>query len=463
MKVFNKTISIGCIIGILAAALSVLCGAVSVRSSNSAKLKKNSILKTNGSAIENGFGQKVALRGVNLGGWLLQESWMTPVDGEDKIWGYYDTLRILTERFGEEGCKKLIESYEENWITASDLDYLAALGVNCVRVPFCYRNLHIDDNGTWKKNAENEIDFSRLDYIVEECSKRGIYVILDLHGAPGFQSDDHSTGKSDSSKLFSIGKEGSKYRDLTVELWVETAKHFNGNPAVAAYDLLNEPMNGFNIIKKCDLALWQLYDRIYRAIREVDKEHIIIFEGVWELGNLPSPAKYGWQNVIYSLHNYNYKKEEIENKIKDAQRHSFWNVPILIGEFQGGTDISEYVFNSYNNAGFSWLTWSYKGAKCEGTSGWFLFGGSPEIVNLHEDSFEEILRKWGNALQTQSGFSENKDLTSKLVKYLNCDVQAQKSTAISHCGALTLSSIHTVLSCISYLTAILTTIFMLYC
>jgi aryl-phospho-beta-D-glucosidase BglC (GH1 family) len=331
MKVFNKTISIGCIIGLLAAALSVLCGAVSARSSSSVKLNKNSMLKVNGSAILNRFGQRIALRGVNLGGWLLQESWMTPVDGEDKTWGYYDTIEILTDRFGEEKCRKLIETYEENWITESDLDYLAALGVNCVRVPFWYRNLQSDDNGTWIMNTEGKIDFSRLDYIVEECGKRGIYVILDLHGAPGFQSDDHSTGRADSGKLFSIGREGSRYRELTVELWIETAKHFNGNPAVAAYDLLNEPMNGFSAIKKCDLALWQLYDRIYKAIREVDKEHIIAFEGVWELGNLPSPVKYNWQNVVYSLHNYNYKIDEIDNKIKDAQQHSVWNVPVLIG------------------------------------------------------------------------------------------------------------------------------------
>jgi len=463
MKVFNKTISIGCIIGLLAAALSVLCGAVSARSSNSEKLNKNSMLKVNGSAILNGFGQRIALRGVNLGGWLLQESWMTPVDGEDKAWGYYDTIEILTDRFGEEKCRKLIETYEENWITESDLDYLAALGVNCVRVPFCYRNLQSDDNGTWIMNTEGKIDFSPLDYIVEECGKRGIYVILDLHGAPGFQSDDHSTGRADSGKLFSIGREGSRYRELTVELWVEIAKHFNGNPAVAAYDLLNEPMNGFSAIKKCDLALWQLYDRIYKAIREVDKEHIIAFEGVWELGNLPSPVKYNWQNVVYSLHNYNYKKDEIDNKLKDAQQHSVWNVPVLIGEFQGGTEIADYVFDSYNNAGFSWLTWSYKGAKCEEASGWFLFGGAPEIVNLKEDSYEEILRKWGTSIRTQTSFSENTDLSSKLVKYLNCDVQSQKGTAISNCGAVILSNIHTVLSCMSYLTAIFTTIFMLLC
>src|SRR5438270_13879790 len=146
-------------------------------------------LKTAGVEIRNGRGRGdvVSLRGVNLGGWLLWEEWMCPMDSS----GLKDALsarQTLISRFKESMADELIAAYEEAWITEQDLDNIAELGMNVVRVPFWYPNL-LKDDGTWRTNA-----FDRLDWVVSKAWQRGIYTILDLHGAPGGQSKEQTTG-----------------------------------------------------------------------------------------------------------------------------------------------------------------------------------------------------------------------------------------------------------------------------
>ena len=300
--------------GVACAALSVGAAAMLPAAAVAAEdvaLTDADFLRQDGTRLVNQSGETVQLRGTNIGSWLLQESWMAPVVGRDNEWAYWDTLQALESRFGAEATAELIKIYEDNWFTEADIDNLQELGFNVLRVPFWYRNFQTDDNGTWKLNENGEIDFSRLDWVVEECGKRGMYVILDMHGAPGFQSVNHCTGRIGQTTLWT----DEKYQDMTVELWVEIARHFADNPVVAAYDLLNEPMNGNP--GKSDRQLWELYDKIYKGIRTVDTNHVLIMEGVWELANLPTPTVYDWENFMYSLHNYNDKKSEIDKKVRD--------------------------------------------------------------------------------------------------------------------------------------------------
>ena len=89
------------------------------------------------------------------------------------------------------------------------------------------------------------------------------------------------------------------YQDQTVYLWEQVAAHYRGEPAVAAYDLLNEPGGDF---KSTGVTQWEFFDRAYRAVRAVDPEHIVMMESCWNPENLPVPDRYGWQNVAYQYH-----------------------------------------------------------------------------------------------------------------------------------------------------------------
>ncbi|HCM12718.1 MAG TPA: hypothetical protein DHW85_06035 [Lachnospiraceae bacterium] len=364
-------------------------------------------------------GEPMLLRGVNLGGWLIQEAWMCPLKKADKGWGAWDTRNAFLKRgFTGEQIQKVMKTYEDHWITQKDLDYIRDIGMNCIRVPFWYGNFQEDDNGRYysEGNMDENPGFQRLDWIVTECGKRGIYVILDLHGAPGFQSNDHCCGKSHSSRLFQNTGEGAYYRKLTIELWLRIARRYVGNPVVAAYDLLNEPMNGFKKKEKQDPVLWDFYDVLYRYIREVDPDHILSMEGIWDMKNLPDPSVYQWQNVLYQLHNYNWMEREIDRKLRDIAERAAWKVPVYVGEFQGH-GIWEYVLEAYNRAGISWTTWSYKGVKST-LEGWFLFRNTnAPLVDPETDSYEEILEKWIRITTDSPGFTKEEDIEQMLLRY----------------------------------------------
>ena len=167
-------------------------------------------LVTKGQDIVNRRGEKIQLKGVNLGAWLIWEDWLCPYE---EATDHYDVLTKLTERFGQEKAYELMDIYMDNWITEYDLDEIKAMGFNCVRVPFWFRNFYYDDNGTKILDENGEWDFSRLEWVVNECSKREIYVVLDMHGAVGYQSDAPHNGKADSCGLYAKSEKGGKIRN----------------------------------------------------------------------------------------------------------------------------------------------------------------------------------------------------------------------------------------------------------
>lgn len=377
---------------LLSMSLLLGCGCLPV----SAETKKDNgempFLKTYGSLIYDENNNPVTLRGTNLGGWLVWEAWMSPFVGADDSFGVIEKLK---SRFGAEKTDTIIKSFRDNYITDADFDIIKNMGFNCIRLPFWYQNL--------ETGKEGEYDFSRLDYALEMCRAREIYVILDCHGLPGFQSIAHHCGKINDCHLYDKTDEGEYYRAESVKLWKAVASHYKDNPVVAAYDLMNEPMCDFNE-KQDDEAMWSVYDLLYRAVREVDNRHIAIMEGIWDFTHLPDPAKKGWRNVMYELHSYDPTNEDYRKIIRNAKLRGY-NVPVYEGEFRPSSAEGEwsYILNLFNSNNVSWTTWTYKGYCSWGSSDWFIYGTNDTSVrvDLDNDSYETILEKWGTKLQTK--------------------------------------------------------------
>ena len=367
-------------------------------------------LKVRGRKMYNAKGEEVVLRGVNLGAWLVREAWLCPDQVPDDI--TYDgeyVYNTLEKRFGREKAQELLETYYENWITEWDLDNIKSMGFNCVRVPFWYRNFYYDDNGTKILDENGNWDFSILDWVVEECKERELYVILDMHGAVGSQSDAHHSGRAfGGAQLYENSARGERYRELTDELWTAIASRFAGEPTVAMYDLLNEPM--------CDVECTEIerrikneaiYSRLYKTVRAVDKDHIITMEAIWTGFALPKTFLKGWNNVVYQVHFYN-NSDFIFNFFLLLTIAIHPNVPLMVGEFYPlGNTTWDNCFKTMNKLNYSWMLWTYK-ASAHGMweSDWCMFGHKDGFnrVNITEGSFESIKEYWGEQLHTETHF-----------------------------------------------------------
>lgn len=395
--------------------LSLLLAAVLLVSSLPLALAENAgraltdddFLKTSGRKLVNRRGEEVVLHGVNLGAWLIWEDWLNPYE---QATDHYDVLTKLTDRFGVERAYALMDTYYDNFITEYDLDEIARMGFNCVRVPFWYRNFYYDDAGTKILNADGEWDFHRLDWVVEEAGKRGLYVILDMHGAVGFQSDAPHSGKGGACGLYLKNEEGEKNRRLTKELWTAIAERFRGNPAVAMYDLLNEPM--------CDVDAGEvkrrinnegIYTELYDTVRAADPDHIITLECIWTAAALPHKWVKGWKNVVYQVHFYQ-NSNFIFNLFVYLTRLYYFDAPLFMGEYYPHkTTTWENCFNTMRKTHFGWTLWTYK-ATGHGmwSSDWCLKGSKDGFwrAKIETDSYEDIALKWGERQRTEIGFQD---------------------------------------------------------
>lgn len=312
-------------------------------------------------------GIPVCLRGCNLGNWFLLETWMLDMK---EIPDQYSLERILTTRFGEKEKKRLMDLYRANWITERDFENIASYGFNVVRLPFHYSLLEDDRKPMVMK--QDGLDW--LDRAVDMAARKGLYVVLDLHGAQGGQSTDHTTGRSGNNQLWS----NPDNKKRCCWLWQSLAAHFKDYPNILAYDVLNEPY-GDSKDNRHEIMLAQLFDELYAAIRTEDERHIILAPGVRAgVEFYGDPREKGWKQVGFTEHFYPGlfgEKANMQSHVDFIQRKLPWrahyfktmNMPLLVGEFQtvfsklgGGGALMRYYYDLYNEYGWAATMWSYK-------------------------------------------------------------------------------------------------------
>ena len=339
-------------------------------------------------------GKKVILNGVNIGNWLLWETWMGFVPEYTHDWAHYDTLEVLTERFGTEKTAEIEKVFMDNFITENDIAQIEKLGFNCVRVPFWYRNF-MNEDGTWLTSNHNENPgFKRIDWLIETCEKYGIYIILDMHGAPGGQSKNHSTGKAGRNELYEVESK----MNTCVELWTTIADRYKDNKIIAVYDLLNEPHNNGGYSgdysweagsQEAAAQTNKAYDILYKAIREVDNNHIISFEGIWSTDVLPNPEECGYENVMYQLHIYDTSTDMILYRVNELRKiRREWGVAVYNGEYNNGEN--EYFAQMlYELFQINRTKWNYK--TYNAGSQWGIFNQNVKRIDIKTASYEEII------------------------------------------------------------------------
>jgi len=263
-------------------------------------------------------GQVVQLNGVNLGGWLLWEAW---------IWGkgfvkettVYNKLQNVA---GSAAAAEFRKGIHDNFITETDIGNISANCFNVVRVPFNHTLLEDDDQPFIYKPE----GWAVLDRLLGWCEKHKVYVVLDLHSAPGGNSG-FFIADPDKKKLW----EDPKNVQRTAALWKAVAQRYKDRTIIAGYDLLNEP--GFPDGKK----LMSVYAEIIAAIRSADKNHLLFLEGNKLATDFSMFEKLPDENCALSYHLYTFfTKKEKKVRKKMAKQVAFaqrLNAPLWCGEW----------------------------------------------------------------------------------------------------------------------------------
>jgi endoglucanase len=341
---------------------------------------QTSAIHIEGSHLVAANGHEVELHGINIGGWLVTESWMcgfsdskdTPETSGSTGTAGRSTLESLEDRFGQEKAAELMNVWLDHWITTSDLDQIRDGGFNLIRVPISYRTLQHAD-GSWIVDAKGQIDFTRMDWIVREAARRGLYTIFDLHVWPEQRFAYDKIGRP----------EGKIIRESMSRLWTTIAAHYRGNGAIAAFDLINEfPGN------------WGVQQVLSRAVRAGDPDRIQVVEGFTYPEFLKLHEAGEFSNSVFSEHLYGDKPlttEELKARLQETLGSP---VPIYIGEFLAADFAS--ATQTMNLSKVAWSSWTYKAVDM---GDWGVFNYYSTLkTNIQQDTFQTILENWSTDL-----------------------------------------------------------------
>jgi len=292
-------------------------------------------LKTKGKLIVNDKDQKVILRGMGLGGWQLQEGYMYKLGF---LGQQYRIKESIADVIGKEQADIFYKKWLRNHTGKTDIDSMAKWGFNSIRLPMHY-NLYTpaaEDEKIKGQNTWLSSGFEMTDSLLQWCKANKMYLILDLHAAPGGQGNDLAISDRNPAKPSLWDSEENQQK--TVALWRKLAERYANEPWVGGYDIVNEPNWGFESKEDLrgtsetkNIPLRKLMIDITKAIREVDKKHIIIIEGNGFGNNYRGVMPLWDDNLVVSFHKYgNFNEEKaIRNFLDLSTEH---NVPLWLGE-----------------------------------------------------------------------------------------------------------------------------------
>ncbi len=332
----------------------------------------HSMLRTQGTQWINAEGNPVQLRGVNLGNWLLPEFWMMGYADNAAVNDQCTLQVVLDQRFGFQERERLIKLFRDHWITDRDWDLIPQFGLNMVRLPFIWSLIEDEKNPRHLRPDA----WHYLDRAIAQAKARGLYVILDLHGAAGAQGKEHHSGCADQNLYWTT----AEYQGRTDWLWRQIAARYRDNPVVAGYGLLNEPWGS------TDVQLAEVSRKLYASIREIDPHHIIILaDHPNGIGAYGKPREHGMHNVVFETHPYpghfGWSKPgadvhknwlqcvpEGSGLCKWKDRMVATDTPLFVGEFQPWADldgelggqITRASFDAYASQNWAAAVWSYK-------------------------------------------------------------------------------------------------------
>jgi Endoglucanase len=283
-----------------------------------------------GQNITDPSGKPFLIQGINLGNWLNPEGYMFLFTNVNS---YRLIDQALKELVGADETNRFWQQFQENYITKADIHYIRQTGMNSIRLPFHYKLFTKEDY--MGANNDNR-GFELIDRVIGWCKAEGLSVILDMHDAPGGQTGDNIDDSYGYPYLF----ENKNDQALFCSIWKRIAKHYANETTIIGYDLLNEPIAPYFSNKdEMNKQLEPVYKMATAAIRQVDKNHIVILGGAQWDGNFT--VFHDWKfddKMMYTCHRY--WCDTLQANVQDfVNFRSKTNRPIYMGETGENTDV----------------------------------------------------------------------------------------------------------------------------
>lgn len=377
-------------------------------------------LHRDGQRIVDGKGNNVLLRGLGIGGLMVQEGYMLKT--ADFAGPQHQIKQKISDLIGEQDTEEFYKAYKNNGLTKRDVDSLAAWGFNSIRLPMHYNlyTLPIEKEPVQGQNTWLEEGFKMTDDLLEWCAANQMYLILDLHAAPGGQGKDANISDYDETKPSLWESEANQNK--TVAFWRKIAERYKNHPWIGAYDIINEPNWNFSGTNKngCDETknepLRNLQISITKAIREVDNNHLIFIEGNCWGNNYKGMFPLWDENIALSFHKYwSYNDMATIQEIVNYRKE--YNVPIWLGETGENSNVwFKDVITLIESNNIGWAFWPMK--KIDNIAG-------VTSVKITED-YEKLLQYWKDgknkpslesARATLMQIAENYKMEHVMVKY----------------------------------------------
>lgn len=398
MKYLLKTLAIG----LLAVGLSACARAERATIQDTRSFQRVSVTETEFITAD---GERIELRGCNVGNWFLLEMWMLSHAGDGLVDDYTFNQNLI-ERFGEDRAWELMNVYRENWVQERDFEIIRSFGFNVIRLPFSYELIARYEGD---ELVLRDDPFYWLDRAVDLAEQHGLYVILDMHAVPGRQSIDQPAGRVGQNELW----DDRRNQEWTIWLWGEIAAHFADRDSIAGYDVINEPYGDFSMDVRP--VLGPLMYEVTDEIRAIDEEVVIFFSNpIWGgHGFYGNPRERGYENIAFTEHHYPglFGSERslrshwglFHDIPAKAENISAQGGPLFIGEFNpvfedlGGGDLMRQYFDHYAKVGWASTMWSYKILHKEGSvieNNWYMATNKAplERIDFRTAPEEEIIR-----------------------------------------------------------------------
>ena len=325
-------------------------------------------IKRYNSVIIDQNNNEVILKGIGLGGWMLQEPYMFNYIGAADA--QYDFKEKLVEFIGQENTDAFFQAWLENFVTQEDINLLASWGFNSVRLPMHYElfTYSIQNEPVQGQNTWLDTGFNIVDQLLDWCEQNQMYLILDLHAAPGGQG--YNSDISDYNPNYPSLWESVENQNKTIALWGEIANRYNDEPWIGGYDLLNE--TNWNLGTN---ELRNFYIQVTDAIRAHDQDHIIFIEGNWFANDFSGLTPPWDDNMVYSFHKYwSYNSPTSLDWVLDIKNQ--YNYPLWMGE--SGENSNAWFTDAislFEQNDIGWAFWPWK--KIESISAPFSISSNP--------------------------------------------------------------------------------------